>query len=69
MTQLIINVENKAILPSLRKVLKSIEGISVERATTKKRKCGLDIALDDIRAGRVHKAKNIDELLYQELGI
>ena len=52
MEQIIINVENKSILPSLKRVLNSIEGITIVRHK-KTKKCGLDEALEDVKEGRV----------------
>lgn len=41
--------------------LKSIEGIKVEKAKTKN--LALDEAIDDIKNGRICKAKNADDLI------
>jgi hypothetical protein len=69
MTQLVINVENKNLLPGLRRILNALEGVTIEKAPRRKRKSGLDLAIDDIHAGRVYSAKNIDDLLQKELGV
>lgn len=55
MTQLTINIEDKSLLPHLKKIL-SAEGVSIVKSTMKK-KCGLEEALDDVKAGRVHRAE------------
>lgn len=68
MTQLTINIEDKSILPHLKKILNAIEGVSIVKSSTKK-KCGLEEALDDVKAGRVHRAENVDEMFQQVLGI
>lgn len=47
MTQLTINIEDKSILPHLKKILNAIEGVSIAKSEKKKRKCGLDV---DIKA-------------------
>ena len=41
MTQLTINIEDKSILPHLKKILNAIEGVSIAKPSRKK-KCGLD---------------------------
>jgi len=41
--------------------LKSIDGVEVKRAKTSN--SALDEAIDDIKNGRVYKAKNADELV------
>ena len=65
MTQLILNVENPAILPSLKKVLGALDGVSIAKSAPKrKKKCGLDLALEDVRAGRVSGPFNsVEELM------
>lgn len=68
MTQLTINIEDKSILPHLKKILSAIEGVCIVKSTTKKR-CGLEEALDDVKNGRVHSAENVDDMFQQVLGI
>jgi hypothetical protein len=34
----------------------------------KAHKCGLDLAIDDIKNGRVYEAKDVDDLFRQILG-
>jgi predicted Zn-ribbon and HTH transcriptional regulator len=67
MTQLTINVEDKSILPHLKKILNAIEGVSIAKPSRKK-KCGLDEALDDVKAGRVHRYDSVDDM-FKSLGI
>lgn len=52
MTQLTINIEDKSMLPHLKKILSAIQGISISKPERKKRKTGLDEAYEDVRAGR-----------------
>ena len=61
MTQLTINIENKSILPHLKKILSAIEGVSIA-PTKRKKKCGLEEALEDVKAGRVTHFENVDEM-------
>ena len=68
MTQLVLNIENPAILPSLKKVLSALEGVSIAKNTNKslnkKKRTGLDEALEDVKAGRVSGAfNNVEELM------
>lgn len=67
MTQITINIEDASIRPSLMKILKSIKGISVQ-PTKRPRKCGLELALEDVRAGRVEHYANAEEM-FKSLGI
>lgn len=68
MTQLTINIEDKSILPHLKKILNAIDGVSIAKPERKKRKCGLDEALDDIKAGRITRYESV-EAMYEALGI
>ena len=61
MTQLTINIENEAILPHLKKILSAIEGVSIA-PTKRKKKCGLEEALEDVKEGRVTRFENADEM-------
>ena len=62
MTELILNVENESILPSLKKVLSSLAGVTVKKAP-KRKKGSLEMALEDIEAGRVYSAKDGSDLI------
>ena len=61
MTQLIINIEDKSILPHLKKILSAIEGVSIA-PTKRKKKCGLEEALEDVKAERITHFENVDEM-------
>lgn len=68
MTQLTLNIEDSSILPHLKKILNALDGVSIAK-TSRKRKSGIEEAYDDIRAGRVHRAANVDDLFNQVLGL
>ena len=68
MTQLTINIEDKSILPHLKKILGAIEGVSIAKPE-KKRKYGLEVAYEDVKAGRTRQAENVDEMFQDILGI
>jgi hypothetical protein len=68
MTQLTINVDDRAILPHLKKVLSAIDGVSIAKPARRKRRCGLDEALDDVRAGRINHYDSAEGLFQQILG-
>lgn len=68
MTQITINIEDKTILPHLKKILNALEGVSIAKPS-KRKKCGLDEALDDVKAGRIHYADNVDDMFKQILEI
>ena len=64
MTELIIEVEDKSILASLKKILSNLDGVKVRKNTTRK-KTGIELALEDVEAGRVFTAKDADDLIKQ----
>jgi len=67
MEQIIINVEDKSILRSLRKILNSLNGVSIVKPA-RKRKSGLDEDIEDVKNGRVYTAKNSEEMFKHILG-
>lgn len=67
MQQVVINVENPSILPSLRKVLNAMEGVSLAHSP-RRRRTGMEEAEEDIRKGRVYKAASVDDMFEQILG-
>ena len=77
MEQILLNVENKNILPSLKRVLGSIEGVTIVKVpraavsatygktmlSSKKKKTGLELAIDDLEHGRVSPVfSSVDEM-------
>lgn len=68
MTQLTINIEDKSILPHLKKILSAINGVSLAKPVRKK-KTGLEEALEDVEAGRITHADNVDDMFHKILGI
>lgn len=67
MTQLTINIEDSKILPHLKKILNAIDGVSIA-SISKKQKCGLDKALDDVEKGRLNYYDSVDDM-FNTLGI
>lgn len=65
MTQLVINISDPSILPTLKKVVKAFKGVTIESTSSKsKKKTGLEEALLDIREGRVSGPFNsVEELM------
>lgn len=64
MTQLTLQFENASIRNRLLKVIVLMNGVTVVKPKTKS---GLGKALDDVKAGRVYKAKDVDDLFKQIL--
>ena len=67
MTQVTLQFENNSIKNHFLKIIALMDGVSVVKPQpkTKARKCGLDEALEDVEAGRVYHAKDVDDLFKQ----
>ena len=64
MAQLILNIENPAILPSLRKVLGALEGVSIVKQPKRAgKKSELDLAIEEAENGVVTYWKDVDSLI------
>lgn len=61
MTEITLRVTNESLLPSFRKLIRSIDGIDIVPAK-RKRKSGIEQALEDEAAGRVTEWKSADEM-------
>ena len=65
-----ITLEQDAMVNDIKKAIKMLRGIAsvklVHAKTTKK--SGIEKALDDVKAGRVYHAENVDDLFNQILG-
>lgn len=68
MTELTIKVEDQSILPHLKKILNAIEGVSIVKTPPRHPKNGIEEALDDVKAGRVTRYENAQEL-FKAFGI
>lgn len=67
MNTITIQVENPSIFAGLKKVLSSMNGVVI-LPKARKKKSGLEEALDDMRCGRVTTYKNADDM-FEKLGI
>ena len=63
MTEITLKVTDESLLPMLRKLFRSMEG--VEKVTHRRKKSGIEKALDDVKAGRVYVAANGEDLIRQ----
>lgn len=73
MTQVVVNIENPSVLSVFKKMVGLMNGVSIakpvrRKAKAKEEKCGLDLALEDVRAGRINKYDSVEEL-FDKLGI
>lgn len=68
MKQLILQFKDASVMNRLIKVIELMKGVSIVEVISTPKKSGLDAALDDVKEGRVCKAKNTDDLFQQILG-
>ncbi len=68
MKQLILQFENASVMNRLIKVIELMKGVSIVDVISTPKKSGLDAALEDVKEGRVYKAKSTDDLFKQILG-
>lgn len=59
-TQVVLNVSNPAIIPSLKKVLSAIDGVTIVPKPRKRKMTGFEEAMRDVEEGRVAEIKDID---------
>ena len=52
MTQIVLNIEDKSLLPGLRKILSNLNGVSIAKTRTI-RKGTLSRAVEEVRSGQV----------------
>lgn len=62
MTQMVLNIEDKRLLPSLRKILSNLKGVTIARTQTVKRGT-LSKAVDEVRSGKVTRVASVTELM------
>lgn len=63
MTQLTLNVTDESLLPMLRKLFHSMEGVEI--APRRRRKSGIELAYEDVQEGRIYYAKDGSDLIRQ----
>lgn len=72
MTQILIQVEDATLLSSIKKVLKSLQGVSIKEIQEPKPKrkimSGIEKSMDDIKNGRVREIKDT-KAYFKKLGV
>ena len=62
MTQIVLNIEDKSMLPGLRKILSNLNGVSIAKTRTI-RKGTLSRGVEEVRSGQVTKVNSVAELM------
>lgn len=68
MTTLTLQISDTSILPSLKKVLGALEGVTIIPTTRRRRKNEMQKARDDVKAGRLISYSSKEEL-FDDLGL
>lgn len=66
MTQLTLNVTDESLIPMLRKLFRSMEGVDL--APRRRRKSGIELAYEDVEAGRITKWDSPDDMFNTLMG-
>lgn len=61
MTQIVLNVEDKSLLPGLRKILSNLNGVTIAKTHTTKGT--LSRAVEEVREGKITKASSVSDLM------
>ncbi len=64
MTQLTLTITDPKEASLIKKLLAKFDSVTISRPP-RKRKTGLDEAIEDVKAGRVFHAKDVDDLFRQ----
>ena len=60
MTEITLKVTDDSLMPMLRKLFNAIDGVEIEK---KRKKTGIELAFEDVEAGRVYSAKDGADLI------
>ena len=64
MTQLLLTINDPNEASLIRKLLAKFDSVTISKPA-RKRKTGLDEALEDVKAGRVYHAESVEDLFNQ----
>lgn len=67
MTQLTLTISDPKDVTLIKKLLAKFDSVTISKPA-RKRKTGLDEALEDVKAGRVTRYDSVDEM-FEKLGI
>lgn len=63
MTQIILNIEDKSLLPGLRKILSNLNGVTIASTRKTHKRGTLSRAVKEVRNGQVSKANSVSDLM------
>ena len=63
MTQIILNIESPSVARAIKALVRNIAGVEIVRTKLKKNKTGFELAMDDVKAGRLTEYSSIKEMI------
>ena len=63
MTQIVLNIESPSVARAIKSLVKNIAGVEIVGVKPKKKKSGFDLAMEDVKAGRITEYSSVEEML------
>lgn len=63
MTQLILNIENPSVARAIKALVQNIAGVEIVGSKLRKKKSGFDLAMEDVKAGRLIEYASVKEMI------
>ncbi|MDE6342272.1 MAG: hypothetical protein K2K93_08145 [Muribaculaceae bacterium] len=63
MTQIVLNIESPSVARAIKSLVKNIAGVEIVGEKQKKKKSGFDLAMEDVKAGRVTEYSSVEEMI------
>ncbi|MDE6856523.1 MAG: hypothetical protein K2J34_08675, partial [Muribaculaceae bacterium] len=63
MTQIILNIESPSVARAIKALVRNIAGVEIVRTKLKKNKTGFELAMDDVKAGRLTEYSSVKEMI------
>lgn len=63
MTQLVLNIESPSVARAIKALVKNIAGVEIAGPNPKKRKTGFELAMEDVKEGRLIEYSSVKEMI------
>lgn len=64
MTELTVNIEDSSMIEQIKQAISMLKGVS-SVTMKKKRRTGMERAVEDIEQGRIYEAESVEDLISQ----
>ncbi len=65
MTELVVQVEDPSLVADIKRAIKMLRGVTGVTIPNGRKKTGLQMAIDEVRSGKLYEAKDVDDLMNQ----